>query len=84
MNSEVKSSLRFFGIFEVTKKPCKRHGLGASGGRALLHLQRKERKELKDCGSLRERAAPRVGESARPKKRPVAPVTVENVEKKEP
>ncbi len=68
-------------IFGVTKKPCKRQGLGASGGRALLNLHRKERKELKDSGSSRERAAPRVGESARPKKRPIAPVTEENVEK---
>ncbi len=68
-------------IFAVTKKPCKRHGLGALGGRALLHLHRKERKELKDSGSSRERAARRVGESGRPKKRPIAPVTEENVEK---
>jgi hypothetical protein len=38
------------------KKPRKRHGLRASGGRALVPLQRKELKERKDSGGSREGA----------------------------
>ena len=47
-SSEVKSFLRSLRSLRLRKKTCKRHGLGASGGRALLNLHRKERKMRKD------------------------------------
>jgi hypothetical protein len=70
-NSEVKSSLRSLRSLRLRKNRARATGSEPHLAEPSSIFTAEERKGLKDSGSSRERAVPRVGESARPKSAPL-------------